>query len=215
MTIYALSTAQGRAGIAVVRISGKAAREALEALCGKAPTPRFAALRVIRDPSSGAALDRALVLWFPAPASFTGEDMAELHLHGGRAVLQGVLDALGRLGLSLAEPGAFTRRAFENGKLDLTEVEGLSDLINAETAAQRDQALAQSSGALSERYSLWRSLLLRATAYVEASLDFADEADVTQSTFSEATPQIRALLEDLSQALKDGRRGEIKFGFAA
>jgi tRNA modification GTPase len=210
MTICALSTAQGRAGIAVVRISGKAALGTLEALCaGKAPAPRKAGLRALRDPRSGGILDRGLVLWFPGPASFTGEDMAELHLHGGRAVIAGVLDALGALGLRLAEPGEFTRRAFENGKLDLTEAEGLADLINAETAAQRSQALLQSAGALRERYETWRASLLRAMAYVEASLDFSDEGDIAEGAFREALPGVRALAAELDGALADGRRGEI------
>ncbi len=158
---------------------------------------------------SGRILDRALVLWFPGPASFTGEDMAELHLHGGRAVIAGVLDALGGLGLRLAEPGEFTRRAFENGKLDLTEAEGLADLINAETAAQRSQALLQSGGALRERYEGWRASLLRAMAYVEASLDFSDEGDIAEGAFKEALPVVRALAAELDRALADGRRGEI------
>jgi tRNA modification GTPase len=210
MTIYALSTAPGRAGIAIVRISGKAAAPALEALCaGKVPAPRFAALRTLRDPVSGEVLDRGLVLWLPAPASFTGEDMAELHLHGGRAVIAGVLDALGRLGLRMAEPGEFTKRAFENGKLDLTEVEGLSDLINAETAAQRAQALAQSGGLLRARYEAWRAMLLRAMAYVEASLDFSDEGDIAEDAFNAAMPEVRALAAELDRALAGGRRGEI------
>ncbi len=210
MTIYALSTAHGRAGIAVVRISGKAAHAALEALCGgKVPKPRFAALRALRDPRTGEVLDRGLVLWFPGPSSFTGEDMAELHLHGGRAVVAGVLDALSAAGLRMAEPGEFTRRAFENGKLDLTEAEGLADLINAETAAQRGQALQQSAGALRERYETWRASLLRAMAYVEASLDFSDEGDISESAFNAALPEVRELIAALDRALADGRRGEI------
>jgi tRNA modification GTPase len=210
MTIYALSTAPGRAGIAVVRISGKAAARTLEALCaGKVPAPRVAALRALRDPSSGEVLDRGLVLWLPGPASFTGEDMAELHLHGGRAVIAGVLSALGHLDLRMAEPGEFTKRAFGNGKLDLTEAEGLSDLINAETAAQRAQALAQSAGALRARYEAWRSMLLRAVAYVEASLDFSDEGDIAEDAFNAAIPEVRSLIAELDRALADGRRGEI------
>ena len=169
----------------------------------------MAGLRVLRDPRGGGILDRGLVLWFPGPASFTGEDMAELHLHGGRAVIAGVLDALGALGLRLAEPGEFTRRAFENGKLDLTEAEGLADLINAETAAQRSQALLQSAGALRERYETWRASLLRAMAYVEASLDFSDEGDIAEGAFREALPGVRALAAELDRSLADGRRGEI------
>ena len=210
MTIYALSTAQGRAGIAVIRVSGKATLGTLGALCeGGAPEPRMATVRVLRDPRSGQILDRALVLWFPGPASFTGEDVAEFHVHGGRAVIAGVLDALGGLGLRLAGRGEFTRRAFENGKLDLTEAEGLSDLIHAETAAQRDQALLQSAGALRERYDGWRASLLRAMAYVEASLDFSDEGDIAEGAFNEALPVVRALIVELEHALADGRRGEI------
>src|SRR5215469_8371779 len=206
MTIYALSTAPGRAGIAAVRVSGKAAGEALRALCaGRVPAPRVAALRTLRDPGSGEVLDRALVLWFPGPASFTGEDMAELHLHGGRAVIAGVLGALGRFGLRMAEPGEFTKRAFENGKLDLTEVEGLADLINAETAAQRAQALAQSGGALRTRYEAWRAMLLRAVAYVEASLDFSDEGDIAEDAFNAAMPEARALATVLDRVLADSR----------
>ncbi|MGO8952658.1 MAG: tRNA uridine-5-carboxymethylaminomethyl(34) synthesis GTPase MnmE [Rhodomicrobium sp.] len=210
MTIYALSTAHARAGIAIVRLSGKAAREALHRLChGKVPAPRTAGLRALCDPQTGEVLDRGLVLWFPGPASFTGEDMGELHLHGGRAVIAGVLDALRRLGLRMAEPGEFTKRAFENGKLDLTEAEGLADLISAETAAQRQQAVAQSDGALRERYEAWRASLLRAMAYVEASLDFPDEGDIAENAFNAALPKVRALIAALDHALADGRRGEI------
>ncbi len=210
MTICALSTAPGQAGIAVIRISGKAARKTLNVLCSaKTPAPRVAGLRALRDPRTGEVLDRGLVLWFPGPASFTGEDMAELHLHGGRAVIAGVLDALGHLGLRIAEPGEFTKRAFENGKLDLTEVEGLADLINAATSAQRRQALAQSGGALRGRYEAWRAPLLRAMAYVEASLDFSDEGDIAESAFNEALPEVRSLIAELDRALADGRRGEV------
>jgi tRNA modification GTPase len=210
MTIYALSTAPGRAAIATVRISGKAAGQTLRALCaGKVPAPRCAALRALRDPGSGDVLDRALVLWFPGPASFTGEDMAELHLHGGAAIVAGVLSALARLGLRMAEPGEFTKRAFENGKLDLTEAEGLADLINAQTAAQRAQALAQSGGALRARYEAWRAMLLRSMAYVEASLDFSDEGDIAADAFNAAMPEVRCLIADLDRALADGHRGEI------
>ncbi len=210
MTIFALSTAPGRAGIAVIRISGKAAHGTLRILCeGKVPAARVAGLRALRDPSSGEVLDRGLVLWFPGPSSFTGEDMAELHLHGGRAVIGGALDVLSRLGLRLAEPGEFTRRAFENGKLDLTEAEGLADLINAETAAQRAQALAQSAGTLRQRYEAWRALLLRAMAYVEASLDFSDEGDIAGDAFNAALPEVRVLIAELDLALADRHRGEI------
>jgi len=146
-TIYAFSTAPGRAAIAVLRLSGPGAGAALKALGGKLPQPRRAAVMIFADPASGEVIDRGIALYFPAPSSHTGEDMAELHLHGGRAVAAAVLEALGKMpGLRLAEPGEFTRRAFLNGKLDLTEAEGVADLIAAETAAQRRQALRQLSG---------------------------------------------------------------------
>ncbi len=210
MTIYALSTPPGRAGIAVIRISGKAARNALDALChGRMPARRVASFRRLRHPTTAEVLDEAVVLWLPGPASFTGEDVAELHVHGGRAVVAGVLDALAAFGLRLAEPGEFTRRAFGNGKIDLTEAEGLADLINAETAFQRRQAIAQHCGALRSHYEFWRTTLLRAMAYVEASLDFSDEADIADGAFEQAIPEVRKLLGELERALADGRRGEI------
>ena len=210
MTIYALSTAPGRAGIAVIRISGRAARNALDALChGRFPASRAASFRRLRHPRTGEVLDEAMVLWLPGPANFTGEDMVELHVHGGRAVVAGVLGALATFGLRLAEPGEFTRRAFGNGKIDLTEAEGLADLINAETAFQRRQALAQHCGALRGHYEHWRTALLRAMAYVEASLDFSDEGDIAASAFSEAIPEVKTLVSELDRALADGRRGEI------
>jgi tRNA modification GTPase len=210
MTIFALSSAQGRAGVAVIRVSGKAALRTLQALCeGGVPLARMATVRSLRDPRNGQVLDRALVLWFPGPASFTGEDVAEFHVHGGRAVIAGVLDALNGAGLRMAEPGEFTRRAFENGKLDLTEVEGLSDLLNAETVAQRSQALSQLDGALRERYEGWRASLLRAMAYVEASLDFSDEGDIAEGAFNAALPEARTLAVEFQGALDDGHRGEI------
>ncbi|MGV1014855.1 MAG: tRNA uridine-5-carboxymethylaminomethyl(34) synthesis GTPase MnmE, partial [Methyloceanibacter sp.] len=141
-TIIALASGAGRAAVAVIRVSGAHTRGVLEALSGTLPEPRHASLRKLLHPKTGALLDRGLVLWFPAPASFTGEDMAELHVHGSRAVIRETIDAaLSIAGTRLAEPGEFARRAFENGRLDLTEVEGLADLVNAETEAQRRQAL--------------------------------------------------------------------------
>lgn len=210
VTICALSTVPGRSGVAVIRVSGPATRETLQSLCQRrVPAPRVASLRKLRDPQSREALDRGLVIWFPGPSSFTGEDMAELHVHGGRAVITAVLDALIRLGLRIAEPGEFTKRAFENGKLDLTEAEGLADLINADTAAQRRQALLQSAGALRGCYEDWRRSLLRAMAYVEASLDFSDERDIADDAFQRALPEVRLLAAELERALLDGKRGEI------
>ncbi len=209
-TIFALASAAGRAGVAVVRLSGEGAGRAIDAMAGPRPKPRRAALRAIRHPESGEVLDRGLVLWLPGPKSFTGEDVAELHLHGGRAVVQAVVAALALLpGLRLAEPGEFARRAFEAGKLDLAEVEGLADLIDAETEGQRRQALAQASGVLSDLYDGWRASLIEALALIEAGLDFSDEGDVGLRTFTEAKAVIAMLIRAVTHHLDDGHRGEI------
>ncbi len=209
-TIYALSSAPGRAGVAVIRVSGPAAGEALQAFAGTLPAPRMASLRELRHPTTGALLDRALVLWFPAPASFTGEDVAELHVHGGRAVIDAVLSALSEVGDTRpAEAGEFARRAFENGKLDLTAVEGLADLIDAETEAQRLQALRQSDGALAQLYEAWRQKIILALAEIEADLDFSDEADVLAFSDRAAFAQIADLERDIRAHLDDSHRGEI------
>lgn len=208
-TVFALSSGRLPSGVAVVRLSGPQAGTALEALAGELPPPRLARYRVLRDPVSGEMLDRALVLFFPGPNSVTGEDVAELHLHGGRAVVAGVLEALSRLpGLQPAEPGAFTRRAHANGKMDLAEVEGLADLIAAETQAQRRQALAQASGALSRRVEGWREGLVSALALVEASIDFSDEGDVPEDLTRQANAWITPLLAEILAALADAGRGE-------
>lgn len=209
-TIYALSSARGRAGVAVIRVSGPAAGDALRALAGGVPGPRMASLRELRHPVTGAVLDRALVLWFPAPASFTGEDIAELHVHGGRAVVEAVLSALSEAPQTrAATPGEFARRAFENGKLDLTAVEGLADLVDAETEAQRLQALRQSDGALAELYENWRQKIILALAEIEADLDFSDEADVLAFSDRAAFAQVADLERDIRAHLDDARRGEI------
>jgi tRNA modification GTPase len=207
-TICALASAPGRAGVAVIRISGPAAGAALRALCGPLPAPRHASLRKLKHPGSGELLDRGLVLWLPGPASFTGEDMAELHIHSGRAVIGGVIGALQSLpSMRLAEPGEFARRAFENGKLDLTEVEGLADLIAAETEAQARQALSQAEGGARARYESWRDELVKAQALAEAGLDFADEADVAADAAVQADAIVAKLLASISRHLQD-RRGE-------
>ena len=208
-TIYALATASGRAGVAVLRISGSQAGVALAALTGKPlPAPRLATLRRLIDPQDGETLDQALLLWFPAPASFTGDDVAELHLHGGRAVIAGVTAALSRLpGLRPAEAGEFTRRAFAAGKLDLTGVEGLADLVDAETAAQRRQALRQMGGALARRVEGWRDRLMRLLAHAEADIDFPDE-DLPGGLADRVAAGVRVLADALSTALADGHRGE-------
>lgn len=185
-TIFALATASGRAAIAVVRLSGPDAGPTLQALAGPLPLPRRAVLRSLHDPASGALLDCALVLWLPGPGSVTGEDMAELHLHGGRAVVAAVLAALGDCpGCRPAEPGAFTRRGFLNGRMDLAEVEGLADLIDAETQAQRRQALRQMDGALGDWVAQQREQLILALAAAEAAIDFGDEGDVVADLATE------------------------------
>ncbi len=208
-TIFALSSGRPPAAIAVVRISGPLAGLALEKLTGRVPQPRQAALARVRDPRSGAAIDEALALWFPAPHSETGEDTAELQLHGGHAVVAGVLDALGTIeGCRLAEPGEFTRRAFENGRLDLTAVEGLADLIAAETPAQRHQAFRQLKGLIGDRAEAWRRRLIEALALVEARIDFSDEADVPEDLIGPAVIAARQLRDEIAATLADGRHGE-------
>lgn len=211
-TIVALATGAGLAAVAVIRVSGPRTREVLEAFCDGVPPPRHAALRDIGPPSRP-TIDRGLVLWFPAPASFTGEDMAELQLHGSRAVIRAVLDALLKLPFTrLAEPGEFARRAFENGKLDLTEVEGLADLIAAETEAQRRQALAQSEGSLRRLYEGWRAELLGAQALIEAGLDFADEGDVATDVSVKAGAVVERLLQSIARHLGDNRGERLRDG---
>jgi tRNA modification GTPase len=214
-TIFALSSGRLPAAIAVVRISGARAGDALKALTGKIPEPRKAAFARVRDPATGELIDEALALWFPGPNSETGEDTAELQLHGGRAVLAAALKALGAIeGLRPAEAGEFTRRAFENGKLDLTAVEGLADLVGAETEAQRRQAFRQMQGALGKRADAWREKLIKARALVEAGIDFSDEGDVPADLTAPAIAISRELEAEISGALADGRRGErLREGF--
>ena len=209
-TIFALSSGHGRAGVAVIRISGPAAGDVLDRMAPPRPKPRFAAFRRIRHPSTGDLVDEALVLWFPAPRSETGEDTAELQVHGGPAVVRAVLAAIATIpGCRLAEPGEFARRAFENGRLDLTAVEGLADLIDAETEAQRRQALAQAAGALGRTYDAWRERLIAARALAEAAIDFSDEADVATDSLSRARTQARALASEIADHLAAANRGEI------
>src|ERR1043166_3520912 len=180
-TIFALSSGRPPVAIAVIRVSGPRARTALETLTGRLPEPRRARFARVRNGPGGDVLDEAVALWFPGPNSETGEDVAEFQVHGGRAVIAAVLAALGRIGgLRPAEPGEFTRRAFENGRLDLTAVEGLADLIYAETEAQRGQAYRQLAGTLGRRAETWRTQLIEAQALVEAGIDFSDEGDVPE-----------------------------------
>lgn len=200
-TIYALASARGKAGVAVLRLSGPLAHDAVARLVTALPAPRTAALR--RLIWQGEMLDQALVLLFEAGASFTGEAVAELHLHGSGAVVQAVLRALSSLpGLRLAEPGEFTRRALENGCLDLAQVEGLADLIDAETEAQRRQALRVLSGAIGQRAEGWRARLIRAAALIEATIDFADE-DVPV----DVRPEVLLLIDAVAAELRDEAGG--------
>ncbi len=208
-TIFALSSGRPPAAIAVVRICGPSARSALEKLIGRVPQPRQAALARVRNPANGEMIDEGLALWFPGPRSETGEDMAELQLHGGHAVIAAVLDALGRIeGCRPAEAGEFTRRAFANGRLDLTAVEGLADLIAAETPAQRRQAFRQLKGLIGDRAEAWRQQLIEAAALVEARIDFADEADVPEDLVNPALHAVRRLRAEIATALADSGRGE-------
>lgn len=209
-TIFALSSAPGRAGVAVIRISGPAAQDVLETMVAPRPKPRSVVYRTIQHPHTGEALDRAVVLWFAAPHSETGEDVVEFQTHGSRAVVAAVVAALGNIsGCRLAAPGEFARRAFENGKLDLAEVEGLADLVDAETDAQRRQALAQAGGALSKLYDGWRARLIEIAALTEAAIDFSDEGDVSASSFAEARKRAEILAKEIAVHLDDGHRGEI------
>jgi tRNA modification GTPase len=200
-TIYALSTGSPPAGIAVVRVSGPAATEALRRLAGRVPEPRRASAATIKGPD-GEILDRGLILFFPGPATATGEDVAELHLHGGRAVVASVLAALGKMeDLRSAEAGEFTRRAFDNGRIDLAEAEGLADLLSAETEAQRRAALALAGGALSRRTEDWQRRLLAIAAQVEAAIDFSDEDDVKGSRNPEWRENLVSLSNEVRQTL--------------
>jgi len=213
-TIFALSSGRGPAAIAVVRISGPGARFGLETFIEKIPEPRRAAYVTFRDPDSRETIDDGLALWFPAPASETGEDIVELHLHGGRAILAAVFRVLGRIdGFRPAQAGEFTRRALLNGKLDLAAVEGLGDLVAAETEAQRRQALAQFRGALSAKVEAWRARLVEALALVEAAIDFSDE-DLRGDLPASARKIAGELAAEIKPVLADATRGErLREGF--
>ncbi|HAT36750.1 MAG TPA: tRNA uridine-5-carboxymethylaminomethyl(34) synthesis GTPase MnmE [Rhodospirillaceae bacterium] len=208
-TIYALASGIGRAGVAIFRLSGPEAGPTLTSLTGAdLPPPRVAVRIKIADPESGEQIDDGLALWFPAPRSFTGEDVAELHLHGGTATRERVLVLLGnQSGLRLAMPGEFTRRAVLAGKMDLTAAEGLIDLIDAETEAQRRQALRQSQGALGRLYDSWRDRLLPSLAHLEAAIDFPDE-DLPADLDSASAIQLAEVMDEISDHLRDNFRGE-------
>ena len=200
-TIFAVASGAGHAAIAVMRLSGPDTRGILAALCGQVPPPRRLSLRRLRD------IDQAMVVWLPGPGSYTGEDLAEFYLHGGRSVLSGIADALVELGARPAEPGEFTRRAFLNGRMDLTEAEAIHDLIAAETEAQRRQALRQLDGALGTLYRGWANRLRLLLAQQEALIDFPDE-DLPPEVEAQVQAELAALQQELSAHLNDNRRGE-------
>ncbi|MGE7473529.1 tRNA uridine-5-carboxymethylaminomethyl(34) synthesis GTPase MnmE [Bosea sp. NPDC003192] len=210
----ALSSGAGRAGVAVVRVSGERVRFVIETIAGSVPEARKATYRALHDPA-GAIIDHGLVLFFPGPASFTGEDVAEFHIHGSRAVLSRLLSVLTTLpGLRLAEAGEFTRRAFEAGKLDLAAVEGLADLIDSETEWQRKQALRQMEGALGQAAAEWRHALVKAMVLLEAEIDFSDESDVGGPLIAEAVSGAQGVLGSLRVALGSFLAGErVREGF--
>jgi tRNA modification GTPase len=208
-TIVALASGAGRAGVAVIRLSGPQAGDVLRALTDRdLAKPRCATRMAFCAPDGGLSLDDGITLWFPGPASFTGEDVAELHVHGGPAVIAAMIDAcLSQPGVRVADPGEYTRRAFENGKLDLAEAEGLADLVDAETEGQRRQALRQRRGALSSVYEGWRGRLIEAAALIEAEIDFPDE-DLPGALARRAGPILQALTDDMGAHLDDAHRGE-------
>ena len=208
-TIFALSSAPGKSGIAVIRVSGEGAEEAVRGLTGRVPEPRRATLTTLRRPKTDEVLDRGLVLWFPAPHSVTGENVAEFHVHGGRASVASVLDALGGIhGLRPAEPGEFTRRAFEAGKMDLAETEALADLLDAETAAQRRQALRGLEHGIGRKAEAWRERLIQALALAEAEIDFPDEGDVPAGLAARAAKIAQDLAAEIGLLLAEGAGGE-------
>jgi tRNA modification GTPase len=214
-TIYALSSGSGVAGVAVVRVSGARTGLIVKELCTALPVPRVATLRALRWPSNGELIDRGLVLWFPGPASFTGEDVAEFHVHGGAAVVQALFDALAKFdGVRMAEAGEFTRRAFGNGKFDLIEVEGLGDLIEARTEAQRRQALHHSEGAASRVVDKWRQDIIRILARLEAAIDFVDEAHVEEEALRGREAELEEMVRTVETEIERGRAGErLRAGF--
>jgi tRNA modification GTPase len=207
-TIFATASGYGRAAVSLIRISGRQSRFILQTLAGSVPTPRRAAVRVLREPGTGEPLDQALVLWMPGPGSFTGEDQAELHIHGGLATRAAVLRALSAMeDCRPAEAGEFTRRAFLNGRMDLSQVEGLADVIDAETEAQRRQAMLQLEGRLGQAAERWREDILQVLAFLEASLDFSDEGDVPADLEADILRRLGLIGRDLAGILAN-RTGE-------
>src|SRR5712692_2267044 len=207
-TIFAVSSGRPPSAISIARVSGPRAGAALTLLAGKIPAPRMATRALLRD-RDRQPIDDAVVLWFPGPASATGEDVAEFHVHGGRAILAALFAALSGLeDLRPAEPGEFTRRGFENGKLDLTEAEGLDDLIHADTDRQRSQALRHLKGLLGDRVRDWRAQIIEASALIEAGIDFSDEGDVPAELIAPALARIETLLGEIQKVLAGQGRSE-------
>ncbi len=207
-TIFAIASGHGRAAVCLIRISGTESRTILERMARGVPEPRRAVVRTLADPATGEPLDQALVLWMPGPQSFTGEDQAELHIHGGLATRAAVLRALGSLdGCRPAEAGEFTRRAFLNGRMDLSQVEGLADIIDAETEAQRRQAMLQLGGRLGNAAESWRESVLQVLALLEASLDFSDEGDVPEDLEADILRMINQVRSEIGRAMAN-RSGE-------
>ncbi|KAH8247624.1 hypothetical protein KR038_007118 [Drosophila bunnanda] len=210
-TIYSLSSGHVKCGVSVIRVSGPQTKKALRAIvANKEYEPKATYLKSFFHPTSKEMIDRGLLLWFKGPASFTGEDSCEFQVHGSLAVIAAMLDALGKVdGLRPAQPGEFTKRAFFGGKLDLTEVEGLADLIHAETEAQRKQALLQSTGALARLYDNWRRRLIRCAAHLEAYIDFAEDEQIEGGVILQLTKELKAVRRDIVEHLSDQRQGEL------
>ncbi len=201
-TIFALSSGRPPSAIAIVRVSGPQAGVSLQSLAGQLPPPRVATVAMLQN-AAQQEIDNAIVLWFPGSASATGEDVAEFHVHGGRAVLAALFAALSSFeNVRAAEPGEFTRRAFENGKLDLTEAEGLDDLINADTDRQRAQALRQLKGLLGDKVRSWREQIIEASALIEAGIDFSDEGDVPVELMTPALTKIKCFTPRSRKSLR-------------
>ena len=209
-TIYSLSSGAGLAGVAIIRISGPQARICIEKMCRKPVPPRYAGFRQLYHPVSGELLDDGLVLWLPGPGTFTGEDITEFQIHGGRATITSVINGLAEIeGYRQAEAGEFTRRAFMNNRLDLVEIEGLGDLIHAQTETQRQQALSQSRGDASRVFNRWRSELTAILGYLEASIDFIEEDDVAEKALEGFQEKLIHLRNDMAKHLNDSARGEM------
>jgi tRNA modification GTPase len=210
-TIFALSTAVGKSGVAIIRVSGPSAWEGCQFLLGsqKLPSPRSAVTRKLYHPQTNELLDNAMVIGFRAPASFTGEECIEYHVHGGSAIIQGILSVLSALPYHrMALPGEFTRRAFENGKMDLTAAEAVADLIHAETESQRLQALKQMDGALFHLYEGWKDRIAKLLALLEADLDFSDQ-DLPDDLLLKVRPDVSDIIKEIDNHVNDGRRGEL------